>query len=1282
MTERLTERLLMDLLPDGQVSLQHWPSGEFPSAVGALTPLEWPLKDAELEELRWYLEKYLQAPFGVYGERGPRTAARLPEWGAQIFDAAFSTGSAREAWVRARARAEAPGGGPVEIVVRSISADLLGLPWELMAEPGRPAPLVLDGAAITRSLPAADLRQVFGVAGSRLRVLMVISRPQGTADVSYRMIARPLLQRLEAVRGQVELVVLRPPTLEHLEQVLRAAQEAGEPFQIVHFDGHGVFGRLSDRSGSIGWGQTASHRDGQQGMLAFEDPAGGTDWVAADRVARVLAVAQVPVVVLNACQSATVGSRIEAAVATRLLQGGTAAVVAMAYSVYTVAAAEFMTAFYERLFAGDRLAEAVTAGRYRLARADRRPSPKGQLPLADWMIPVLYARGDVQFPGLHTARGDREPVGDLLDRMRRRADGAARPRDVAAASDDGLPARVGEFVGRDAPLYLLDVAARRQRVVVLHGPGGTGKTELAKTFGRWYRDTGAVDDPSWVIWHSFEPGVASFGVDGMIDAIGQRVWGDRFARLDRDERRSATEELLASKRLLLIWDNFESVHTMPDPHQATPPLDEEERTEHRQFLRRIAGGGRSMVVITSRTTEDWLGGPDVVGRVTVGGLEPEEANEYADQLLAPYPNARRRRESVAFGELVQWLDGHPLSMRLTLPHLQTTSAQKLLAGLRGTAPLPTGGAGDGGRTGSLAACVAYSFTHLHPDDQKALSVLGLIDDVTSNWVLAAFSAVPGVPEQYRNRTADQWAAVLDRAAGVGLLTSLGAGMYRIHPALPAYLARLLPDSTAGRPDPGEEPTATLHALLEAHATFSLVLAKQIDDGQDTEGALAIIDHKRRTLGSLLGYALEHRLWYSASGIIALLIMYWDARGLAGEARVWLDRALTVVEPPEGTAFDASNPPAALWLFLTNAEAVRLARTGRLEQSERAHRTVLRILEQQPTSPAVQADLPAVYLNLGNVARMRGDQGQAEDWYHKSLALQKALDNRPGLAATYHQLARVNQDRGELDRAEDWYRKSLDLSKKLGNRAGSAQCYYGLGIVARLRGDLDQAEGWYRKSLALQKPLDNRPGLANTYQGLAIVARLRGEPDRAEEWYRQSLLIYEELDDRHGRAATYHQLGILDQDRGELGRAERWYHKSLEFQKSLDNRRGLADTYHQLGILDQDRGELGRAEDWYNKTLAAREPLDDHPGLALTYAQLGLLAEEQGRPAEALRWTVSCVALFDQVPHPLTGTGPEHLKRMARDLGMDTVVQVWPEVTGQELPAPVREYLCADPPADV
>ena len=42
-------------------------------------PLTWPLDDDALEDLRWYLEDYLKAPFGVYEDRGSAVEARLAD---------------------------------------------------------------------------------------------------------------------------------------------------------------------------------------------------------------------------------------------------------------------------------------------------------------------------------------------------------------------------------------------------------------------------------------------------------------------------------------------------------------------------------------------------------------------------------------------------------------------------------------------------------------------------------------------------------------------------------------------------------------------------------------------------------------------------------------------------------------------------------------------------------------------------------------------------------------------------------------------------------------------------------------------------------------------------------------------------------------------------------------------------------------------------------------------------------------------------------------------------
>lgn len=1148
---------------DGQVQvLLHRDGHLLPEPSGPSLPFELPLSPEEREDLRWYLEDYLGAPYAVYEDRGSTIARTIPLWGERLFGAVFGPGKGQKAYIQARENE------PCELWVASRSPAFLGLPWELLKDPESPTPLVLDLAGMNRTLPvkqaAADLQP-----GERLRVLMVIARPYGRRDVGYRMIARPLLERLSPVAGEVRLDVLRPPTFAELKRKLAEAREEGEPYQILHFDGHGLFGRRIGREG-----ETA------QGHLVFEAEF-GADAVAADQIASLLVAERVPLVVLNACRSGQVdgGASPEAAVATRLLESGAAAAVAMSYSVYVVAAAEFMAAFYEALFAGKTVSQAMTKGRRQIYKTNLRPSPKGPLPLDDWLVPVCYTRQEVFFPRLR-------PVA-----TRTRGLSLAGMREIHPVQDGGhqdgdLLPEGGRFFGRDAEFQELERSLRLRHVTVLHGLGGTGKTELAKGYARWLQQSGGLEDPSLIFFHSFEPGIASFGLDGVIASAGLRLFGSDFARFNAEQRVQAVLKALRKYRLLLIWDNFETVHSQPDPGQLTPPLNEPQMATVQSFLAEVMKESRGGVIITSRAPEDWLG--EAVHRLKVGGLEPQDANEFAEALLAPLPRAREQRKDPAYAELLEVLAGHPLSLRLILPQLeQAADARELVQALRGETSLPSEFDNGEGRLESLGACVHYSFRHLSEEDQDLLPVLTLFEGVADLELLGMLSYEDDVPERFDRISEETWRRLLDQCASLGLLTSIGSGRYRIHPALPAYLVAFW-RLRAGAEFSKEWESGRL-ASVYAHAELADSLFEEIQEG-DASTAMLALAIEQRTFGVAVAEALDEGLFGEAQTILQPLNEFWNTRSLWEEAQAWVNRCRELLEDEVGLPPDLDTSGGALWLFMAGSQADRFHRLGALDEAEAEYSRIRKLVENSD----------------GERASKR-------------------------LAVVYHQAGLIARSRGDLSEAELWTRKSLEVEESRGNSLGMADSYHQLGVLAEERGDHASAEAWYLKGLEIRK------------------GGIRG--------------IF-----------SSHNLGTLSQARGDLAEAEEAYLKSLAPMQAMGDRSGIAQAYHQLGIVFQERGDFDGAESWYRKSLEIRESLKDRPGMALSYAQLGHLAGVRGDAASALDWTVHCVALFPEFPHPATGPAPRNLAAYTGITGLEALEEAWQRCTGKLLPEAVRSWV--------
>ncbi|MBE9112567.1 toll/interleukin-1 receptor domain-containing protein, partial [Nodosilinea sp. LEGE 07298] len=104
-----------------------------------------PLGPLELDDIRWYIERYYQWPTGVFKQRANQLEASLPKWGQVLYQAAVAGESAREpleAWQRTtgsrrfsvQVDAEPMEGTPEEEAAqfREAANDLLSLPWEIL----------------------------------------------------------------------------------------------------------------------------------------------------------------------------------------------------------------------------------------------------------------------------------------------------------------------------------------------------------------------------------------------------------------------------------------------------------------------------------------------------------------------------------------------------------------------------------------------------------------------------------------------------------------------------------------------------------------------------------------------------------------------------------------------------------------------------------------------------------------------------------------------------------------------------------------------------------------------------------------------------------------------------------------------------------------------------------------------------------------------------------------------------------------------------------------------
>ena len=725
--------------------------------ITVVRPFSFSLTAQEAEDIRWYLEDYRIYPVDPAPKIARRIERRMDEVGRELFKLVLAGSDVWESACRNL--------GDTRIEVETEVEDAL-VPWELMRDPVADLPLALDVAAFVRCHSrSALLPNPAKPAAGKIRILLAICRLEDDR-VPFRSVARHLIRGLnEAAREPFYLEVLRPPTFEQLARRLRAAKAQGEPFHAGHFDGHGL-----------------------KGKVFFENPKlkGNRQEVKAAELGKLLHETQVPLLILNACRSAAseppeqpqeAGDlhqqiREFGSFAHAVMDYGASGVVAWRYSVFVDTAAQYMADLYGALASGLPLGEAATLARKQLSSGGGRQ-------IEDWTVPLVFEAAPAQL----------FPKAKETMEIKLAAPGAADP-----GAESGLPQApdVG-FIGRDETILRLDRTFDEQNIILLHAYAGSGKTSTAVEFVRWYRETGGLDGP--VLFTSFEQ---HRPLPRVLDDLG-RVFegllaksGIQWLTLKDAERQDAALQVLRQVPVLWIWDNVEPIAGFPAG--ATSAWSAAEQKELLDFLRAARGSKAKFLATSRRDERDWL--HDLPARIELPPMRFADCVQMTEELAKKL--GRRLEDVEDWRPLLRFTQGNPLTLTVVVGQAlrdglkSREQIEAFVRRLQAGEPVFDDEASEG-RTRSLAASLAYGFDSAFTEaERKQLALLHLFQGFVDVDALRLM----GHPEgewclaEAKGLTREVGIALLDRAAEVGLLTAVGAGYYRIHPALPWFFRRL------------------------------------------------------------------------------------------------------------------------------------------------------------------------------------------------------------------------------------------------------------------------------------------------------------------------------------------------------------------------------------------------------------------------------------------------------------------------------------------------------------
>jgi predicted ATPase/Tfp pilus assembly protein PilF len=738
---------------------------------------------------------------------------------------------------------------------------------------------------------------------------------------------------------------------------------------------------------------------------------------------------------------------------------------------------------------------------------------------------------------------------------------AAQP-DHAPPAFPAAPPRspAGSLVGRDACLADLveTLGDTSVRIVTLAGPGGSGKSRLAREAARCVERQ--LDGR--VAW------IQLAAIESREQVLSEVASGIGLADVPSEKLGTELSTTLGAAPALVVLDDAE--HVIDGVRDVADVL---------------AGVPGLHVLVTTTTSlsrpDEFVLAVDPLA-LPADDVDPRSlADEPAIRLLLDRAAAAGATipmtpaNAAALARIVRRLDGLPLAIELAGAMLRLLAPYQLLdrldARVELTAPdrARAGGPVDD-RHRSLRATMDWSYDLLAPEVQTLYRRLGV------------FSGTFGMGQlrSYLDRSVEHGLRAPGIAPEEGIAALVSASLLRVRAAdaeadaadgaeratkeeVRYELLGIVRDDAARRL--AERGEATAANWAHANDLLSLAEWRHADlVTQPRPEALADFDAVHEDLLAVLERA---RADHNAPFVVRLagaMSEYWRVRGRITEGRLWLDAALRM-----GPAEDSAHRARALH-------------------------------------------------GAGVLDSIQGDFERARERLEEAFRLRVRLDLAGDAASSINQLGLIALEQGDLEEGERLCREALDMRRDAGDLAAVAGSLNSLGGVLQFSGNFAEARAMFEEALAIRRGIGDEAGASVVLGNLGLSLRDAGELDDALRMLDQSIATRERLGDKQRLAVVHHNHALVLFDAGWLEAAREELEWSAATARELGDRLELSNALSDLGFVAAAAGDLDGASALQQEALTVAARIGAKSIVAQSVDGVAEVIAARGKPIEAAR----------------------------------------------------------------